>query len=110
VSERIVVGEVLALQMRHRRLALVWYPLIVGPSIPCRMRIVPAVRRVQQVHLPQVGSVGTERQDKTVGIACIRLIKDTLARGQLDGSRNLETPHPPQGSEIGIVTLVLLAY
>src|SRR5215469_18539010 len=94
--------------MRHRRLALVWYPLIVGPSIPCRMRIVPAVRRVQQVHLPQVGSVGTERQDKTVGIACIRLIKDTLACGQLDGSRISEASHAAQGPEIVIERAVLL--
>ena len=66
------------------------------------------VRRILQELHAQVGGIRTERQHVAVGVLRVRLMKDALARRQVDRPRVCEAAHPAQRFEILIERSVLL--
>lgn len=93
VGERVVEGDVLAGEVRHRRGALGRDPLVVPAGVEGGVPVVPAVREVLDEGEAQVVGVGVEGQDLLAG--GVLLVPDGPAVAQGDGARVTEATHRP---------------
>lgn len=104
VRERVVEGDVVAGQVRHRGRGLGGHPPVVPAAVERAVPVVPAVREVLDEGQAQVVGVGVEGQDvlRAVGLPPDR----PAVLG--DGAGVAETADPSQRAEVMVEGTVLL--
>ena len=83
ISQSVVEWNIASDQVRHRRGALIWDPLVVFARVPCPVRAWPIMWEVLEKLEPEIRRAWMERQYVVMAIG---LVPDRVSIRQIDRS------------------------